>query len=85
MNLLKIVLMSGVLSLGFATFAANETVGEKVGEAAGDAQKATKKGYRKVKDETCQLIKGKMECAKDKAVSKVKNVGDEIKDKTDTE
>lgn len=77
--------MSVGLSLGFATFAANETVGEKVEEAAGDAQKATKKGYRKVKDETCHLVKGKMECAKDKAVGKMKNVGDEIKDKTDTE
>jgi len=85
MNLLKNVLMSVVLTLSSTTFAANETVGEKVEEAAGDAQKATKKGYRKVKDETCHLVKGKMECAKDKAVGKIKNVGDEVKDKTDTE
>jgi hypothetical protein len=85
MNLLKIALLSFALTLGFTTLADNETVGEKVEEGVGDMQKSAKKTYRKAKDETCHWVKGKLECAKDKVKNKAKNVGDEVKDATDTE
>ncbi len=85
MHLLKIVLLSFALTLGFTTLADNETIGEKVEETSGDIQKSAKKTYRKAKDETCHWVKGKLECAKDKVKNTGKNIGDEIKDKTDTE
>lgn len=85
MNLIKIGLLSFALTLGFTTLADNETVGEKVEETAKDVKKSAKKNYRKAKDETCHWVKGKLECAKDKVKHTGQNIGDEVKDKTDTE
>jgi ElaB/YqjD/DUF883 family membrane-anchored ribosome-binding protein len=59
-----------------------ENVKETTKEAYQDTKKVVKKGYRKAKDKTCEMINGKMECAVQKAKNAVKNVGDEIKDKS---
>lgn len=50
-------------------------------EAGQDIKKGAKKAGRKIKDETCEMINGKMECAAKKAGHKLQNAGDEIKDK----
>lgn len=68
----------------FSTLAwAEETTGEKVGEVASDTKKAVKKGVRNMKDATCEMVNGKMECAGKKLKHKAQNAGDEIGDKAD--
>lgn len=62
---------------------ADETVKEKVSEAGHDTKRAMKKAGRKVKDETCEMINGKMECAGKKIKSGVKNTGDKVEDIAD--
>lgn len=61
---------------------AEETAKEKVTEAASDTKKEAKQLGRKVKDETCELVNGKMECVGKKIKNKAKNAGDEVKDAT---
>jgi uncharacterized membrane protein YtjA (UPF0391 family) len=70
------------LLLGFSVSVsrADETVGSKVTEAANDSKRAVKKSYRKVKDETCSMVKGKMECAADKVKHSIQNGTDTIED-----
>lgn len=62
---------------------AAETTKEKAQEAARDVSKNARKGARAIKDETCTLVKGKMECAAKKLKHKAQNAGDEIRDTTD--
>lgn len=62
---------------------AAEKAGDSVAEAAKDAKRGTKKAVRSVKDETCELVNGKMECAGKKAKNSVKNLGDKVEDVTD--
>ena len=40
-----------------------------------------KKAYRDVKDQTCEWINGKLECAAEKVKHKIQNKTDEMKDK----
>lgn len=70
-------------STAFANNEKSETVGEKVSEAAQDTGKAVKKTARKVKDKTCHMIKGKMECAAENVKHKAENAIDEGKDKVE--
>jgi hypothetical protein len=44
------------------------------------AGNSAKKGYRKAKDETCELINGKIECALQKAKHTLQNAGDDIEE-----
>lgn len=60
-----------------------ETISEKAGEAASDTGKAVKKGTRAVKDKTCHMVKGKMQCAGEKVKHKAQNAADEIEDKVE--
>lgn len=62
---------------------AEETASEKAQEVTRDAGRSVKKGYRKVKDETCEYIKGKMECTKDRVKHGLQNTGDKVEDKMD--
>ena len=56
---------------------------EAVKEAASDTAKATKKGVRKIKDKTCKMVNGELECAAKKVKHKVENASDEAKDKAE--
>jgi hypothetical protein len=71
--------------LSISSFATEKTTGEKIKDGAvemgQDIKKGTNKAVRKVKDETCELINGKMECAVKKGAHKVQNTVDEAKDK----
>lgn len=58
---------------------------EKVQEAGRDVKKSAKKAGRKVKDETCELVNGKMECAAQKVKHGVQNASDEVKDTFDAD
>lgn len=62
---------------------AKETMGDKASEAASDTGKAVKKGARAVKDKTCHMVKGKMQCAGEKVKHKAQNAADEIEDKVE--
>ena len=62
---------------------ADDTVGEKVEEAAKDTGRAVKKSARKVKDKSCEMVNGKMECAAKKAKNSARNMGDKVEDATD--
>lgn len=62
---------------------ADETVKEKATEAANDTKRAVKKGARKVKDETCEMVNGKMECVGKKIKHSAQNVGDKVEDAVD--
>ena len=70
-------------SLGANYAHADETVKEKVSEAANDTKRAMKKGARKVKDETCEMVNGKMKCVANKVKHSAQNAGDAIEDAVD--
>ena len=71
------------LFLQVPSFAREETMGDKASEAASDTGKAVKKGARAVKDKTCHMVKGKMECAGEKVKHKAQNAADEVEDKVE--
>lgn len=62
---------------------ADETIKEKVSEAGKDTKRAMKKGARKVKDETCEMVNGKMKCVGKKIKHAAQNAGDRIEDAID--
>ncbi len=79
MTLMKFAL-AGLVAVAVVPAFAADSVKEDVKEAAHDTGKAMKKAGRKVKDETCEMVNGKMECAAKKAKHKIQNAADEIKD-----
>lgn len=66
-----------------AAFAADDTTKEKVAEAANDTKRAAKKAVRKAKDETCEMVDGKMKCMGKKMKHAAQNAGDKIEDAVD--
>ncbi len=85
----KQVLMSIIASVSFMAFTPTlsfseegNSVAASVKETGRDMKKGLKKGGRKIKDETCELVNGKMECAAKKMKHKIQNGTDEVKDKT---
>lgn len=84
-NLMKITMAAFALSTAFAALPvrAEETLGEKVEEGASDTGKAIKKSARNVKDKTCEMVNGKLECAGKKLKHRAKNAADEINDKAE--
>lgn len=63
--------------------AADDTVKEKTYEAANDTKRAMKKTARKLKDKTCEMVNGKMECVGKKIKHATQNTGDRIEDAID--
>lgn len=72
----------GSYTVNFA-HADDDTVKEKVVEAGKDSKRAMKKGARKVKDETCEMVNGKMKCVGKKIKHGAQNVGDKVEDAVD--
>ena len=78
------VVTTALLGSFGASFAhADETIKEKVSEAGNDTKRAMKKGARKVKDETCEMVNGKMKCVGKKIKHSAQNAGDKIEDAID--
>ena len=70
----------GVMAaMNFSSVAKADDKPNAVTEAAHDTANGVKKAGRSVKDSTCTLVKGKMECAADKMKHKAQNVGDDLK------
>jgi hypothetical protein len=82
--LFTVMLMATLVgSFTLNTAHADETVKEKVSEAGHDTKRAVKKGARKVKDETCEMVNGKMKCVGQKMKHSAQNVGDKVEDAVD--
>ncbi|MBL7544239.1 MAG: hypothetical protein JNL11_10495 [Bdellovibrionaceae bacterium] len=88
MKLIQVIL-SCVLLAALSSIA-EETVLEKGETMKNKAVDGVKKTYRKGKDEVCEMINGKMECAVKKGINKAKSAADavgtkatEIKNKAD--
>lgn len=84
----KMVLTAVVTTALLGSFASNfahadETVKEKVTEVGNDTKRAMKKGARKVKDETCEMVNGKMKCIGKKIKHSAQNAGEKIEDAID--
>ena len=72
--------LAAALTLSFTAVShAEETTGEKIKDMGREVKKDTKQTWRNAKNEMCSWVKGKVECAKDTAVNKVKNAADEVK------
>lgn len=56
---------------------------ETVKEMSNDAGRATDQAVRDVKDEACEMVNGKMECAADKVKHKVQEGADAVEDTVD--
>jgi hypothetical protein len=86
MKSFKKMFLASVVAVTFTaglSTAVAETVGGSVKEVGRDISKSTKKGVRHVKDKTCEMVNGKMECAARKVGHKIGNGVDEVKDKAD--
>lgn len=59
---------------------AESDLSENTKEAVSDVKKSARKSARKVKDKSCELVNGKMECAGKKLKHKAQNAADEIED-----
>jgi hypothetical protein len=68
---------------GYTLLANEGNVSQTAKEGVSDVKKTVRKGVRKSKDKTCELVNGKMECAAKKLKHKAQNVGDDINDKMD--
>lgn len=82
-TLLTVTLIGGYTADKAFALGKDETVKEKAEEAANDTKRATKKAVRKVKDETCEMVDGKMKCMGKKIKHAAQNAGDKIEDAVD--
>jgi hypothetical protein len=60
-----------------------EKMEERTKEAASDTGRGLKSASRKVQDETCEMINGKMECAMKKTKHSIQNGADKVEDAMD--
>ncbi len=60
-----------------------EKMEERTKEAASDTGRGLKRASRKVQDETCEMINGKMECAMKKTKHSIQNGADKVEDAMD--
>ncbi len=81
--LMMIVVTAFIGLAGMRHSYGDETVKQKMEEVGNDTRRGTQKAYRKVKDETCEMINGKMECTAKKVKHSIQNAADNIEDKAD--
>ena len=62
---------------------AGETVQEKAKEGGSDARRGVKQLVRDIKDETCEMVGGKIQCAAQKTKHKILKGTDKIEDAID--
>lgn len=74
--LLFTIALAGLTNFSFA----NESMKAKAKEVGNDTARAAKKAGRAVKDKTCEMINGKMECAAQKAKHGIQNAADKVED-----
>jgi len=69
-----------VMSASPSDSRAESDLSENTKEAVSDIKKGTKKTARSIKDKSCELVDGKMNCAAKKMKHKAENAADEVKD-----
>lgn len=62
---------------------ADDSVTETAKEVGNDTKRAAKKSARAIKDKTCEMINGKMECAAQKVKHAAQNGADHVEDAID--
>jgi len=73
-------LLSACMIVG-TTSVAGESVEQKARESMSEANKKAKKAYRSAKDEACEMVNGKLQCAGAKMKHKMENLKDEVESK----
>lgn len=76
---LSITLLASA-SIMTVAHAEEKTLKEKTVEVGRDTKRGVKNTVREVKDKTCELVNGKMECAAQKVKHSAQRVGDKIED-----
>ncbi|HXH74257.1 MAG TPA: DUF1328 domain-containing protein [Bacteriovoracaceae bacterium] len=84
----RLLSLALVAVLGGATFMsisaqADDTVKGTVEEAGNDAKRGSKKTVRAVKDKTCEMVNGKMDCTIKKVKHSMQNGADKVEDAVD--
>ncbi|WP_408097338.1 hypothetical protein ACJVC5_00045 [Peredibacter sp. HCB2-198] len=62
---------------------ADDSLKQKAEEVGNDVKRGSKNATRKVKDETCELVHGKMECAGQKTKHSIQKGADKVEDAID--
>lgn len=52
-------------------------------EAASDVKRGARKAGRAIKDKTCEMVNGKMECAAERVKHSIQNGADQVEDAID--
>jgi len=81
-RVMKTLLLAAALAIPQAPAAETTEITKEAKEAAQDAKKNAKKLARKTKDETCEIVNGKVKCFKDRVKHKAQNLKDELEDAT---
>jgi uncharacterized protein YjbJ (UPF0337 family) len=75
------------VTLSFFTMAsmayATASLKDQARETASDTKRGAQETVRKVKDETCELVNGKMECAAQKTKHSIQKASDKVEDAID--
>lgn len=81
--MLRTAIVLSVLAMTSFTAFADDSVKETAKEVANDTKRAAQSTARTIKDKTCEMINGKMECAVQKAKHAVQNGADKVEDAID--
>lgn len=82
----KIIATVFAIGMGLATIShAEETAAEQTQAAGSKVANKVKQGARKVSDEVCEMINGKMKCVAKKVKHKAQNAADSIESKVKEE
>lgn len=77
--LLSLALLTVSAQVAFA----EKTVKEEMTEAGNDTKRGAKNAVREVKDKTCEMVNGKMECAVQKTKHSIQRGADKVEDAID--
>lgn len=79
---MKLILILTIL-VSANIFAAEDSVKKKATEAMNDSKRQVKKAGRALKDKTCELMNGKMECALQRVKHSVQDAVEVVEDAID--
>lgn len=76
---MKFILVMLSLAVTFSS-QAEDSLKKKATETMNDTRRGVQKAGRELKDKTCELMNGKLECALQKAKHTVQDVADSVED-----
>lgn len=80
---MKLSLTIILFSLIAVSCSKSNDIGDSAKELGNDAKRATEGAVRDVKDEACEMVNGKMECAADKVKHSIQDGADAVEDAVD--